>query len=146
MVLVCDIDYLAYFQIKFCWCSSNIYWGYNWVMFINLIGSLRKPISPCYSWVVFEDKTISSVVKMRITSIFAHKMDSIYSLRIIFLNSGTNGSFLSNLTQILDKPSWFCADFEDNHPPVLRNYGKIWFNSAVGNYHNNFMIQNVGRP
>ena len=83
---------------------------------------------------------------MRITSIFAHEMDSIYSLRIIFSNSGTNDSFLSNLTKIFDKLSCFCADFEDNHLPCLRNYGKIEFNSAEGNCHNNFMTQNVGRP
>ena len=69
----------------------------------------------------------------------AHKMDSVCSLRIICLNSGINGSFLTYATEILYEPN-----FEDNHWPVLWNYGKIKHHSAEGNCHHDFMIQNDG--
>ena len=93
---------------------------------------------------IYEDKIILNVVKLRITSIFAHKMDSVWSLRIIFSNSVINGSFLTYATEILDEPSSFCANFEDNHWPVLWNYGKIKHHSAEGDCHHDFMIQNDG--
>ena len=89
---------------------------------------------------VYEDKIILNVVKLWITSIFAHKMDYVCSLRIIFSNSGINGSFLTHATKILDEPSWFCASFEDNHWPVLWNYGKIKHHSAEGNCRNDCMM------
>ena len=54
-------------------------------------------------------------------------------LMIIFSNSVINGSFLTYATEIIDEPSCFCANFEDNHWPVLWNYGKIKHHSAEGN-------------
>ena len=56
---------------------------------------------------IYEDKIILNVVKLRITSIFAHKMDSVWPLRIIFSNSVINGSFLTYATEILDEPVVF---------------------------------------
>ena len=91
----------------------------------------------------YEDKILLNAVKLRKTSIFAHNMDSVTrSLRIVFSNAGTNGSFLIYATEI----SCFYANFEDNHRPVLWNYGTIKHHSAEGNCHNDFMIQNDGRP
>ena len=50
---------------------------------------------------IYEDKIILNVVKLRITSIFAHKMDSVCSLRIIFSNSGINQVVFVQILRII---------------------------------------------
>jgi hypothetical protein len=64
----------------------------------------------------FEVTMSLNVVKMRITSTFAHKIVFGWSLRIIFSNF-----FKTYVTAIMHAKSCFCADFEDNHRLVHLN-------------------------
>ena len=53
----------------------------------NLVAYMQNPFLILQERGVFEDKFSFKVLKLRITSTFAHKMASKCSLRVIFSNS-----------------------------------------------------------